>query len=302
MKTPRPLGLDDMAMFAAVVKEGGFTSAARRLGLRKSTVSRRVSALEERLGLQLLHRTTRQLRLTEVGERYYQQCARIIAEVHTAEELLREERDAPRGTLRVSTTPHLAELLAPVVGTYVARYPGMEVEVDASWGPVDLVRQGFDVAVRVGALADSSLMSRTLGQAGIAYCASPGYLRARGAPRTPRELREHACIILSDGAQSVNWPFVGPKGRQSVEVTGPLRTNLYALVHQAVLAGMGIGRFPYSLVERELGEGRLAEVLKAYKPPSIPIHAIYPGTRRGSPKVQTFIDQLAASMTAGRGP
>jgi DNA-binding transcriptional LysR family regulator len=297
MKTPRPLGLDDMAVFAAVVTAGGFTPAARQLGLRKSTVSRRVRALEERIGLQLLHRTTRQLRLTDVGERYYQHCARIVTEARGLEESLREERDTPRGVLRLSTTPHFAELLAPVVRAYVARYPDVTVEVNASWGVVDLVREGFDLAVRVGTLADSSLVSRVLGQAGIAYCASPVYLRARGEPRNPRELREHACIVLSDGDANVSWPFVGPRGRQAViPVSGPLRTNLFPLVYQAVLSGLGIGRFPYPVVARDLKEGRLVEVLTDYKPPSIAIRAVYPGNRRGSPKVQAFIEQLTESM------
>jgi DNA-binding transcriptional LysR family regulator len=292
------LGLDDMAVFAAVVEAQGFTQAAKQLGLPKSTVSRRVSGLEARLGVPLLHRTTRQLRLTEAGQRYYQGCARVIAEARGAEEALREEQAVPRGTLRVSTTPHLAELLAPVAATYLARYPGVELEVHASWGRVDLLAQGFDLALRVGPLADSSLLSRALGAARAAYCASPAYVRARGLPRTPKELRAHACITLSDGDSSVSWPFIGSKGRELVAVSGPLRANTFPLVLHAVLAGLGIGRFPYHSVWRELESGRLVEVLSACTPPSVPIYAVYPGSRRGSPKVQAFIEALIAHMQA----
>ncbi|HEX5749976.1 MAG TPA: LysR family transcriptional regulator [Archangium sp.] len=296
MRNALALGLDDMAVFAAVVEARGITPAARRLGLPKSTVSRRVSGLEARLGVPLLHRTTRQLRLTETGERYYEGCTRVVAEARGTEEALREAQAVPRGPLRVSATPHLAELLAPVVAPYVARYPGVEVEVHASWGRVDLLAQGFDLALRVGPLADSSLLSRTLGAARTVYCASPTYLRARGAPRAPRELRAHACITLSDGEPSVSWPFVGAKGREVVPVSGPLRANTFPLVLHAVLAGLGIGRFPSPSVARELEAGRLVEVLSAYKPPSVPIHAVYPGSRRGSPKVQAFIEALMAHM------
>ncbi len=292
MADPYPLGLDDMAVFAAVVEMGGFTPAAKRLGLRKSTVSRRVSGLEARLELRLLHRTTRQLRLTEVGERYYQRCVQVVAEARAAEEELREERDTPRGTLRVSTTPHLSELLAPMVCAYLQRYPGVQVEVRASWGRVDVLGEGFDVALRVGPLTASSLLARPLGVARSSYCASPDYLRARGVPRTPQELREHACLVMSDGDARVEWPFVGPGGLQAVPVSGPLRANNLLLVHRAVLAGLGIGRFPYSAVAPDVEAGRLVELLPGYTPPSVPLTALYPGSRRGSPKVHAFLELL----------
>ena len=156
-------GLDVMVVFLAVAECGSLTKAAKKLGVRKSTVSRRLSALEERLGVPLLHRTTRELRLTEAGERYHASCARVVAEAEAAEAELREERESPRGTLRVSAPPLLADLLlSPLLGPYLASYPGMEVELVTSWTGVDVRAQGFDLALLVGAQAYSTLRTRVL--------------------------------------------------------------------------------------------------------------------------------------------
>lgn len=292
------LGLDDMLVFVAVVEAGSFTGAARKLGLRKSTVSRRLDALEERLGVKLLHRTTRQLRMTEAGERYHTRCSHVVAEARAADEEVREQRGEPRGTLRLSASPPLADQLLPaVLFPYLQSHPGMSVEVLTSWASVDLMAQGLDLALRVGPLSDSSLNARALGSARVAYCASPGYVRARGAPRAPHELDQHACVGLSEIGERVLWPFLGPSGKTvRVPVTPRLRVNDYLLAHRAVLAGLGLGRFPYPMVARDLEAGRLTEVLSEHLPPSFPVYAVYPGSRRAPAKVQAFLQVLTAIL------
>jgi DNA-binding transcriptional LysR family regulator len=294
------LGLDDMGIFLSIVETGSFTTAAKRLGLRKSTVSRRLSALEERLGIKLLHRTTRQLRLTDAGERYHARCVKVVAEARAAEDELREEHDEPRGTLRMSATPPLADLLLPLVlYPYMARYPQVKVEVVTSWNLVDMVAQGFDLALRVGPLADSSLNARALGSARVAYCASPAYVRAHGVPRSPRELDQHTCVVISEGQERVHWPFLGPQGRVvRVPVEARLRVNQFSLAYRAVLEGLGLGRFPQPLAAEDLEAGRLVEVLTEHLPPSFPVFALYPGSRRASPRVHAFLQMLNAYMRA----
>lgn len=291
-------GLDVMAVFLAVVECGSLTKAAQRLGVFKSTVSRQVSALEERLGVSLLHRTTRQLRLTEAGQRYHASCVRVVAEARAAEEELREEQQSPRGTLRVSAPPLLAELLlGPVLAPYLARYPGMQVEVVTSWTGVDVRAQGFDLALLVGPQVDSTLRTRVLGTARVAYCASPAYLREHGAPRTPEELSAHACVALFDGEPRIAWPFSAPRGGvRWVPVSARLSANTFALVHQAVLAGVGLGRFPQPVVAEDIAAGRLREVLLDWLPPTFPVHAVYMGGRGAPPKVQAFLALLTGFL------
>ncbi len=287
-----------MLIFAAVAEAGSFTGAARKLGLRKSTVSRRLDALEERLGVKLLHRTTRQLRMTEAGERYHTRCSHVVAEARAAEEEAREQRGEPRGTLRLSATPPLADHLLPaVLFPYLKAHPGMAVDVLTSWTAVDLLAQGIDLALRVGPLSDSSLNARALGSARVAYCASPAYVRAHGAPRAPRELDSHACVGISDAGERVLWPFLGPSGKTvRVPVTPRLRVNDYVLAHRAVLDGLGLGRFPHPMVAQDLEAGRLVEVLSEHLPPSFPVYAVYPGSRRPPAKVQAFLQLLTAIL------
>jgi DNA-binding transcriptional LysR family regulator len=287
-----------MLVFVAVAEAGSFTGAARKLGLRKSTVSRRLDALEERLGVKLLHRTTRQLRMTEAGERYHTRCSHVVAEARAAEEEVREQRGEPWGTLRLSASPPLADQLLPaVLFPYLKSHPGMSVEVLTSWTALDLMAHGIDLALRVGPLSDSSMNARALGAARVAYCASPDYVRAHGAPRAPHELDRHACVGISDTGERVLWPFLGPSGKTvRVPVALRLRVNDYMLAYRAVLAGLGLGRFPYPMVSRDLAAGRLTEVLSEHLPPSFPVYAVYPGSRRAPAKVQAFLQVLTAIL------
>lgn len=297
MPHTEPPQLDDMAIFVEVVDAGGFTAASERLGLRKSTVSRRLTALEERLGARLLERTTRQLRLTEAGQEYYARSARIVAEAREANQAISDSRGTPRGTLRVSTTQLFAEVfLPPILATYLSRYRHMEVEMEFSQSRVDLVAGGFDLAIRIGPMQDSSLIARSLGTALTGFFASPGYLRERGTPRVPEELRTHDCVLVSQSGSREEWLFTGPDGPRSVSVSGRLRVGSIRVGHAIVRAGLGIGRMPTFIASDDVRSGLLVPVLPEWTPPSAPIHAVYPSNRQLSPKVQAFLEVLREKL------
>jgi DNA-binding transcriptional LysR family regulator len=203
--------LDDMAIFVEVVDAGGFTAASERLGLRKSTVSRRSTALEDHLGIRLLKRATRKLRLTEAGQEYNARCVRIVAETREANQAIADSRGTPRGTLHIATTQLFAEtFLPPILAACLARYRYTEVEIEFSQAKVDLVAEGFDLPSRIGPLQDSSLIARPLGMAMTGCCASPAYLRERGTSRTPEELRSHDCILVEQSGSREEWAWRDP--------------------------------------------------------------------------------------------
>ncbi|HEU4532958.1 MAG TPA: LysR family transcriptional regulator [Polyangiaceae bacterium] len=304
MKEQWSAGFDDVVVFVTVVEAGGFTAAARRLGVRKSTVSRRVAQLEARLGVRLLERTTRAVRPTDLGGGYYRRCARAVARVRLADELVAQARAEPAGLLRVATTQAIAEtVLSPVVAAFLERHPRARLEVAIAKRSVDLVGEGFDVALRVGGAGlSSSLRRRRLGAAGICYCASPRYLEARGVPDTPAGLDAHACVVLGEGDEASEWPFVGPGGVVPKPVRARLRAGSLWLAYHAVRAGIGIGRLPMPLVADDLRGGRLVAVLSVQTPRPMPIDAVYGGRRAKSPLLAAFLAGLEAHFadwTAG---
>jgi DNA-binding transcriptional LysR family regulator len=295
-------GLDDVAVFVAVVEAGGFTAAARRLGLRKSTVSRRVAQLEARLAVRLLERTTRAVRVTDLGDEYFRRCARAIAQVREADELLSRARAVPSGLLRVATTQAIAEtMLPPVAAAFLERYPQARLEVAIAKRAVDLVGEGFDVALRVGGPVPPGLRRRRIARAALCYCASPAYLAEHGSPGAPADLDAHACVVVGEGDEPSEWPFVGPAGDARKAVRARLRTGSLWLAHHAVRAGLGIGRLPAHLAADDLRRGRLATVLEAFTPPELPLDAVYPGRRAGAPLLSAFLDRLEATV-GGHGP
>lgn len=297
MSGPPPL-LDDMVLFTEVVDAGGITAGAARLGVRKSTVSRRLSALEERLGTRLLERTTRRLGLTEAGREYHAQCARLVAEARAINRTLSEARDTPHGTLRVATFALLGEVLAPVFAEYLLLHPQVRVEVALAQAHVDLVAEAYDVALRTGPLADSSLVAKRLGLVRTGYFASPAYLGRRGTPRTPDDVREHECVITTESGTDEVWFFAGPGGPRTVPAQGRLRLPSLRAGHAAARAGLGLVRLPHHLVSDDLRSGVLVPVLEAVTPPGIPVFAVYPSARQVPSKVRAFLDLLAQRGTS----
>lgn len=282
-----------MLVFAEVVDAGGITAAAARLGLRKSTVSRRLAALEERLGTRLLERNTRRLRLTEPGREYHAHCTRLVAEARAVNRALSESRGTPRGTLRLATFSLLGELLTPVIADFLLRHPQVRVEVALAQAHVDLIAQEYDVALRTGPLLDSSLVAKRLGHVRTGYYASPAYLGRRGTPRSPEELAAHECVLVAEPGTDEAWFFTGPRGARTVPVSGRLQVPSVRAGLAAARAGLGLVRLPTVLAADDVRAGVLVPVLEAATPPGLPIFAVYASGRQLPPKVRAFLDTLA---------
>ncbi|WP_426752769.1 LysR family transcriptional regulator [Myxococcus sp. Y35] len=285
------MDLNELLIFARVVQAGSFTVAARGLRMPKSTVSRKVSELETRVGAQLLQRTTRKLRLTEVGRTYYEHCARIVAEAELAELAVTRMQAAPHGLLRV-TTPLTFSFIGPLVSTFLKQYPEVQLELVCTDRNVDLMAEGFDVAVRAGRLADSSLMARRLGSVERVVIAAPSYLKARGTPKTPKDLEKHDCLLFGSGLENNVWTLTS--GGRSVDVKVPARlvVNEPDMLYAVARAGSGIALLPNLHFTSELAAGRLQRILPDWSSTGAPVHAVYPSTRHHSPKVMAFVECL----------
>ncbi|AKF80618.1 LysR family transcriptional regulator [Myxococcus fulvus 124B02] len=290
---PSPPLLDDMLLFTEVVTAGGLTAAAQRLGLRKSTVSRRLSALEERLGVRLLERNARHLRLTEAGRDYHVHCARLVSEAREVNRALGESRATPQGTLRIATLSLLGELLTPLIAELLLHHPLLRVELALAEAHVDLIAEEYDVALRTGPLADSSLVARKLGRLRTGYYASPAYLSRQGTPRTPADLQGHACVVLAEPRTDEVWFFGEGRDALSRPVTGRLRVPSVRAGQAAARAGLGVVRLPASLVVDDVRSGLLVPVLEAATPPGLPVFAVYPSSRQLPPKLRAFLALLS---------
>ncbi|HEX5747181.1 MAG TPA: LysR family transcriptional regulator [Archangium sp.] len=285
--------LNEMQLFVRVVREQGFTRAAKALGMPKSTVSERISRLEERLGVRLLHRTTRSVQATEVGQAYYEECTRIIAQAEEADARVRDASTAPRGLVRV-TAPQLfgQAFLGTAVAEFLARYPETEVELVLTDRKVDLVEEGFDLAIRAVGDTDASLVMRKLGDADLLCCASPRYLRAHGTPATPEALSSLACIVFGTSRQGHTWSFEREGETRRVRIRARYAVNSFPLVRQAALAGLGIAHVPRFLCSEELRTGKLVPVLEEWSTGQSTLRALYPSRRHLSAAVRALLDLL----------
>jgi DNA-binding transcriptional LysR family regulator len=283
--------LNQMLVFARVVARESFSVAARELHVPPSTLSRQVAALERRIGLRLLERTTRKLRLTEAGALYYERCARIARDVEDADSTVRALSLTPRGTLRLSAPPVLGELfLGPPLAEYVRLYRDMKVDLSLNSRRVDLVQEGFDLAMRVAvALDDSSLMARRLGVSTRLLCASPQYLRDHGAPASLEEIPSHATLSIGSGHEP--WRFLGAKDEViEVKVEPRVEVNSSALVLELCLAGAGLALLPSFLAASRVAEGSLVHVLPEIRTRPLEVLLLFPSARQLAPKVRAFLD------------
>lgn len=276
----------DMMLFATVVRAGSFTGAARQLGITKQTISERIARLEKELGVRLLERTTRQLRVTGSGATYYERCSAIAAQIDEANRELQQREAEPVGLLRVSSpTLYGRRYLAPVISAFLARHPKVQLELVLANRRLHPVEEGWDVAIHIGALEDSSLVVRKLGEAATYLVASPDFLARHGTPRA-QDLRSARCIGL--GAFET-WEVQGVK----VRIEPVLAVNDLEVVCEAALAGVGIARVPDILCQEAVREGRL-KVLFGPKPSLVrPISAVYPSRLQLPAKVRLFVDALA---------
>ncbi|WPB82699.1 LysR substrate-binding domain-containing protein [Archangium violaceum] len=285
------MDLNELLVFAKVVQAGSFTVAARGLRMPKSTVSRKVSELEERVGAQLLQRTTRKLRLTDVGQAYYEHCARIVAEAEQAELAVTRMQSAPHGLLRV-TAPLTFSFLGPIVAEFLKRYPEVQVELVCTDRSVDLVQEGFDLAVRAGRLADSSHIARKLGNVERVVVAAPSYLQERGVPKSPKDLERHDCLVFGAGMEGNVWTLHSGNKSLQVSVRARLVVNEPDMLRAVAVAGAGIALLPTQPSDTDLTTGRLRRLLPDWSSSGAPVHAVYPSTRHHSPKVMAFVDFL----------
>lgn len=290
---------NQLRVFVEVVRRGGFTPAARALDMPRSTVSRWVQELENRLGVRLLQRTTRNVQLTEIGEGYYQRGLQAVEQAGEAYAWVESHAEAPQGTLRIATFQLFAgTLLGPVLVSYLEQNPGMSVQVVISERNIDLVDEQIDLAVRIGALPDSSLVVRKLAHMDGWMVASPGYLANHGSPAHPRELAGHSNMIYGHSRDTVTLPF--DDGHERLDVSLPSRcvANSIELVRQVTLGGLVIGVLPPMLVHEDLAAGRLVRVLSGWSIGAMPMYVAYPSKSHLAQKVRAFVDLLVAQVTS----
>ena len=285
--------LTSIEVFARVVETGSFAAAAERLGIGRAAASKHVLRLEERLGARLLNRTTRRVGLTEEGAAFYERCSRILAELEEAEHDLGAARREPRGTLRINAPVSFGVLhLGAAIGAFAIRYPQVRIALALNDRFVDLVEEGFDVAVRIGRLPSSSLVARRICETRLVPVASPGYWARHGKPALPEDLRRHNCLIYTLQAGS-DWRFVGADGAEHhVTVGGSISASNGDVLRAAALDGVGVALLPDFIAGPDVRRGDLVEALPSYRPPVLGVHAVYPPTRHVPAKLRAFIDFL----------
>jgi DNA-binding transcriptional LysR family regulator len=284
--------ISDLDIFARVARTGNMSAAGREMGLSPAVISKRISLLEERLGARLFQRTTRQLTLTETGEGYFRRVVDILSLCEEAEDFVSRRNTRPRGTLKVTAPTSFSRLyIAPRLQEFLERYPEVNLDLHLTDHLEDIIREGFDLAIRIGELQDSSLVARKLAPEARVMCASPKYLARTKAPQTLADLQLHNC--LSAGAQE-NWKLEGPNGPEQIRVEGNIRTNSAEFLREALIAGLGIGFRPKWDIGQQLASGELSVVLPDYRgSSSLAIHAVYPCRDYMPEKVNVFIDFLA---------
>jgi DNA-binding transcriptional LysR family regulator len=290
--------ITSMTTFVKVVESEGFSAAARALSISPSMATAHVRSLEERLGVRLLNRSTRRVSLTEAGQIYYERSLQILAEVEDADRVAQAMQSTPRGTLRLNTSVAIPPFLAPVIAEFVTLYPDVSINMTMTDRMIDLVEEGFDLAVRNMLIPDSSLIARRVATYRFVVCGAPSYFAARGMPRQPEDLVQHNCLIYSHSAWGNEWRFAGPDGEQSVTVSGNLQANSDNALRLAAVHGQGLALAPTFLVADEIKSGRLLPILSRFLQTDHAINAIYPHRHHLSAKVRSFIDLLAKHFRA----
>lgn len=291
--------IDVMRLFIRVVETGNFSKAARAVGISQPTASKIVAGLEERLGAQLLHRSSRLLSLTEAGQSFYEGAIEVVERVDEVESRVVGGEAAPAGVVRVALSPAFGRMqIVPYLPQFFARYPDVSVEFSVDQRYVNLIEAGIDLAIRIGPLADSTEIARQVGSTQYATVAAPGYVERAGAPRTVEDLADHHCIAMMSRDVPRPWPFAGPGGAIEHVPMGPVRSNDAEYVRAAVLAGLGIGHNAGWLYARDIAEGRLVPLLEDFRPAPFPINAVWPGSRRLPARTRVFVDFLAELFAA----
>lgn len=292
--------LDAMATLVAVVTERSFAAAGRRRGLPRAVVSKHVALLEAEFGARFFHRTTRQLSLTDAGSRFYEHCLKILLAVQEAEDDV-DERGAARGLVRVSAPAAFAELhLMAHLDRFAAEHPGIVLDLDCSERFVDLVEEGFDLAIRICVAPPAGAIAKKLAPSSMLLCASPEYVARHGVPQSPDELARHQCIGYTNQAQGTVWDLGSGASRQSVKITPRHRTNDNRFLRHLALAGRGVVQLPSYLVADDIAAGRLVTVLDEYRDTSRSLFLIYPSRAGITRKVRSLVDHLSEAFSGER--
>jgi DNA-binding transcriptional LysR family regulator len=286
--------MTSMATFVKVVDVGSFSAAARALNMSPSMVTNHVQSLEERLGVRLLNRSTRKLSLTEVGQNYYERAQQILGDIEDAESSAQALQTTARGNLRLNTSIAMPPFLAPVIAEFVALYPDVSIDMSMSDREVDLVEDGFDLAIRHMPAADSSLISRRIATYHFILVGAPSYFAQHGLPTHPSDLMSHNCLAFLHAVWGNEWRFSGPDGTLAVPVSGNMQSNSANALRLAAVHGQGVTIMPSFLVADDLRAGRLVSVLDEFLTAEYGVTAIYPHRHRLTAKVRSFIDLLAA--------
>jgi DNA-binding transcriptional LysR family regulator len=291
--------LGEILAFTRVVRGGSFTAAAASLGMPKSTVSRKIAELEARVGARLLQRTTRSVSLTDVGRLYYEHCARVVAELEEAEQVVMQMQATPRGMLRI-TTPIGFSVLGPLLSEYLRLYPDVQVDVFSTGRRVDLVEERFDLALRAGATPDSTLTGRKVGVVRRCVLGAPSLLKRIGALKHPSELERQDCLVFApDGT---TWTLLSGSKQAEVSVRPRFVANDYELLRAVARTGLGLALLPEYLCLEDVASGVLARALDAWSAREVPIQALYPSLRHLSPKVIALLDLLRDRLALTLGP
>src|SRR5260370_20375087 len=295
------LDLNDIVVFARVVEAGSFTAAARLLGMPKTTVSRSIAALEREVGVRLVQRTTRSCNLAAAGRPYYEQSSQAPRTIEDANLRLAEARAERSGTIRISALVGFGGFfLTSAVFDFLAAYPKTKVELHLTDDTLNLVGNRIDLAFRTGILPDSTLIARKLGSTHRILCASPDYLARRGVPAASADLARHHCVIAGPSTGSAHWVLDGPRGQETVAVSGRFAAKEMQAEVAAATHGDGIAHLPYHVAEASVRDGRLRRVLGDYTTPVGGLYAVYPSSRHVSPLVTAFVE-LAAERLAATG-
>lgn len=288
-----------MRTFVTVAKTGSFTAAAERLGISRALTSKYVAQLEERLGLRLLNRTTRSVDVTEIGRAYIKRCLPLLEDFDDLELAVRNQSSVPRGRIRISAPMTFGELFLPqILSEFTDRYPEISVNLSLSDRYVNLVEEGFDIAIRIGKLSDSSLIAKKLISTRFVVCAAPDYIEYHGAPSHPSDLKSHQCVLDDNFRYGDHWPFAISGKTETIAVSGRIWVNSARAVREFVLTGKGIGLCASFLISDDIRSERLRYLLADFETPEFGVHAVYPHNRHLAIKERALIDFLVERLPA----
>jgi DNA-binding transcriptional LysR family regulator len=290
--------LNCMRAFVSVVESGGFSESARRLGVSKALISKQINQLEESLNVRLLHRTTRKVSPTSSGQAYFEQCRPILNELDELDAFLQTTNESIKGEIKIAAPTTYAEIhLIPIISLYARLNPEVTVKLDLTDRFVNLVEERIDLAIRIGDLEESSLVSRRIGEIRMLLCASPAYIAQHGSPNSIGALTEHNCVLDSNYPEGNHWRFISGDTVETIRIHDQIQVNNARAACDMVINGNGIGYLPSFVVEDKLKQGNLVQILKNYTSPPIAIHAVYLHRKHLSPKVRRLMDLLIEQLS-----